>query len=87
MIPIKMKCGLRKSFWVHFNLCKYMWSKCKTAVSDRLSEITEGVNTAAELSGWKPFREITASESLFYLKLCTLTILSCYWLEEICIIK
>ena len=56
-------------------------------MSDRLSEMTEGVNTAAELSGWKPFREITASESLFYLKLYTLTILSCYWLEEIWIIK
>lgn len=61
--------------------------KCVRALSDRISEITEGVNTAAELNGWKLFREITASESFVYLKLYTLTILICDWPEEICNIK
>lgn len=61
--------------------------KCIQAVCDRISKVTECVNTAAELNSWKPFREITASESLFYLKLYTLPIRSCDWLKEIYILK
>ena len=62
--------------------------KCKQAVWDRISMITEGVNTVAELNSWKPFREITASKCfLFYHKLYKLTFLSCDWLEEICILN
>ena len=52
------------------------------AVCDRISKKTEGFNTAAELNGWKPFREITVSESLFCLKLYILKILNYDWLEE-----
>ena len=65
-----------------------IYLKYMQAVCDRISKlITEGVNTVAELNSWKPFQEITASESLFCLKLYTLKNLKCDWLEEIYILK